>query len=408
MIEDIQNWLGQYPLLEDNIKFVGVILLSILIYFIVKKIIIRSVKTFIKRTKTKIDDLLLNEKLLKRISVIAPLIVFYQFIYLIPGSEGLIKLILDSLIVLLILLILGTFITALNDVYERSDKYRDYPIKGYLQIVKIILYILGTIIIAGILTRQEPWTLVTGLGALTAVIILIFKDTILSFVASIQISSYDLVKKDDWIEVPKYGADGDVIDIALHTVKVQNWDKTITVIPTYKLIEESFKNWRGMQMAGGRRVKRPIYIDVTSIKFCTEEILNRFEKFYLITDYIKNKRTEIKQHNESLKADLNELINGRRLTNLGTFRAYLKAYLKSREDVHNELTFLVRHLDPGPTGLPIEIYVFANKTEWAIYEDIQAEIFDHIFAAINQFDLKIFQYPTSYDVKSLPNYKNPH
>jgi miniconductance mechanosensitive channel len=292
MIEDIQNWLGQYPLLEDNIKFIGVILLAILVYFIVKKIIIRSVKTFIKRTKTKVDDLLLNEKLLKRISVIAPLIVLYQFIYLIPLSEELIKLILDSLIVLLILLILGSFITALNDVYERSDRYRDYPIKGYLQIVKIILYILGTIIIAGILTRQEPWALVTGLGALTAVIILIFKDTILSFVASIQISSYDLVKKDDWIEVPKYGADGDVIDIALHTVKVQNWDKTITVIPTYKLIEESFKNWRGMQMAGGRRVKRPIYIDVTSIKFCTEEMLNRFEKFHLITDYIKNKRME--------------------------------------------------------------------------------------------------------------------
>lgn len=406
MIEDIQNWLGQYPLLEGNIKFIGVILFAILVYFIIKKIIIRSVKTFIKRTKTEIDDLLLNEKLLKRISIIAPVIVLYQFIYLIPGSEGLIKLILDSVIVLLILLILGAFITAFNDVYERSDKYRDYPIKGYLQIVKIIIYILGIIIIAGILTRQEPWALVTGLGALTAVVILIFKDTILSFVASIQISSYDLVKKDDWIEVPKYGADGDVVDIALHTVKVQNWDKTITVIPTYKLIEESFKNWRGMQVAGGRRVKRPIYIDVTSIKFCTEEMLNRFEKFHLITDYIKNKRIEIKQHNESLKADLNELINGRRLTNLGTFRAYLKAYLRSREDVHNGLTFLVRHLDPGPTGLPIEIYVFANKTEWAVYEDIQAEIFDHIFAAIGHFDLKIFQHPTSYDVKHLQSYKN--
>ncbi len=401
MIEDIQNWLGQYPLLENNIKFIGVILIAILVYFIVKKIIIRSVKTFIKRTKTKVDDLLLNEKLLKRISVIAPLIVLYQFIYLIPGSEGLIKLILDSLIVLLILLILGSFITALNDVFERSDRYRDYPIKGYLQIVKIILYILGVIVIAGILTRQEPWALVTGLGALTAVIILIFKDTILSFVASIQISSYDLVKKDDWIEVPKYGADGDVIDIALHRVKVQNWDKTITVIPTYKLIEESFKNWRGMQMAGGRRVKRSIYIDITSIKFCTEEMLDRFEKFHLITDYIKNKRIEIKKYNESLKVDLTELINGRRLTNLGTFRAYLKAYLRSREDIHNGLTFLVRHLDPSPNGLPIEIYVFANKTEWSVYEDIQAEIFDHIFAAISQFDLKIFQHPTSYDVKSL-------
>lgn len=404
MFEDIQNWLSQYPVLEDNIKFLGVILLAILVYYVVKKIIVQSIKTFTKRTRTEVDDLLLNEKLLSRIAIIAPLIVLYQFIYLIPGSEGLLKLILDSLIVFLILLILSSFLSAVNNIYERSGKFRDYPIKGYLQIVKIIMFILGVIIIAGILTRQEPWALVTGLGALTAVIILIFKDTILSFVASIQISSYDLLKKDDWIEVPKYGADGDVIDIALHTVKVQNWDKTITVIPTYKLIEESFKNWRGMQMTGGRRIKRPIYIDITSIKFCTEEMLNRFEKFSLITDYIKNKRQEIKRHNETLKADLNELINGRRLTNLGTFRAYLKSYLRNREDVHDRLTFLVRHLDPGPTGLPIEIYVFANTTEWALYEDIQAEIFDHIFAALNQFDLKIFQYPTSYDVKSLLNY----
>jgi miniconductance mechanosensitive channel len=401
MLEDIQSWLHQYPILEENIKFLGVILLAILVYYIVKKIIIQSIKTFTRKTKTEIDDILLNEKLLRRVAIIAPVIVLYQFVYLIPASEGVIKLFLDSVIVLLILLILGAFISSLNNIYERSGRYTDYPIKGYLQIIKIILYILGVIIIAGILTRQEPWALITGLGALTAVIILIFKDTILSFVASIQISSYDLVKKGDWIEVPKYGADGDVVDIALHTVKVQNWDKTITVIPTYKLIEESFKNWRGMQMTGGRRIKRSIFIDITSIKLCTEEMLNRYEKFHLITDYVKQKKVEIKKYNESLKADLNEIINGRRLTNIGTFRAYLKAYLKMREDVHNKLTFLVRHLEPGPTGLPIEIYVFANTTEWGPYEDIQAEIFDHIFAVTNQFDLKVFQHPTSDDVKGL-------
>jgi miniconductance mechanosensitive channel len=403
MFEDIQNWLSQYPFLEENIKFLGVILFALLVYYIVKKIIIQSIKAFTKKTKTEIDDILFNEKLLRRIAIIAPVIVFYQFLYLIPGSEGFFSLILDSFIVLLIILIIGSFLTSLTEVLDRTERYVDYPVKGYAQIVKIILYILGVIIIAGILTRQEPWALITGLGALTAVIILIFKDTILSFVASIQISSYDLVKKGDWIEVPKYGADGDVIDIALHTVKVQNWDKTITVIPTYKLIEESFKNWRGMQMTGGRRIKRSIFIDITSIKLCTEDMLNRYEKFHLITDYVKRKRVEIKKYNESLNADLSEIINGRRLTNIGTFRAYLKAYLRLREDVHNELTFLVRHLEPGPTGLPIEIYVFANTTEWGLYEDIQAEIFDHIFASINEFDLRVFQYPTSYDVKSLRN-----
>lgn len=401
MFEDIQGWLNQHPVIRDNIKFLGVILLAFFTYFIVKKIILRSVKTFTKRTKTQIDDILLNEKLMRRIAIVAPVIVFYQFLYLVPGSESFIKLILNSVIVLIVILIIGSFLTALTELLDRRGKYIDYPVKGYVQIAKIILYLLGTITIAGILTRQEPWALITGLGAMTAVIILIFRDTILSFVASIQISTYDLVKKGDWIEVPKYGADGDVIDIALHTIKVQNWDKTITVIPTYKLIEESFKNWRGMQMTGGRRIKRPIHIDITSIKFCTEDMLNRFEKFDMITDYVKNKREEVKKHNESLNTDLNEMINGRRLTNLGTFRAYLKAYLKNREDVHNELTFLVRHLDPGPVGLPIEIYVFANTTEWALYEDIQAEIFDHLFAAVNQFDLKIFQQPTSYDVKSL-------
>ncbi len=403
MFEDIQSWLHQYPVIEENIKFLGVLLLALLVYYIIKKIIIKSIRTFTKKTKTQIDDILLNEKLLRRIAIIAPVIVFYQFLYLIPGSEGFLSLILDSIIVFLILLIIGSFLTAVTEIFDRSGKYVDYPIKGYVQIVKIILYIIGIITIAGILTRQEPWALITGLGALTAVIILIFRDTILSFVASIQISTYDLVKKGDWIEVPKYGADGDVIDIALHTVKVQNWDKTITVIPTYKLIEESFKNWRGMKLTGGRRIKRPIYIDITSVKFCNEEMLNRFEKFDLIKDYVRSKRDEVKKHNEIINADLNEMINGRRLTNLGTFRAYLKSYLRNREDVHNDLTFLVRHLDPGPTGLPIEIYVFAGTTEWALYEDIQAEIFDHIFAAINEFDLKMFQQPTSYDVKGLKN-----
>ena len=239
------------------------------------------------------------------------------------------------------------------------------------------------------------------MGALTAVILLIFRDTILSFVASIQISSYDLVKIGDWIEVPKFGADGDVIDISLNVIKVQNFDKTITVIPTYKLIEDSFKNWRGMTLSGGRRIKRAVYIDQSTIKFCTEEMLTRFEKFHLIKDYINQKMEEVKKYNFDKGIDNSELVNGRRLTNVGTFRAYLKQYLMQREDINKNLTFLIRQLPPGPEGLPIEIYVFANNIVWSIYEDIQSDIFDHVLAVVPQFELKIFQNPTGSDFKKI-------
>ena len=219
--------------------------------------------------------------------------------------------------------------------------------------------------------------------------------------ASIQISSYDLVKVGDWIEVPKFGADGDVIDISLNVIKVQNFDKTITIIPTYKLIEDSFKNWRGMTLSGGRRIKRAVYIDQSSIKFCTEDMLTRFEKFYLIKDYIKQKKQEVKKYNEEKGIDNSVIVNGRRLTNVGTFRAYLKAYLIQREDINKDLTFLIRQLPTGPEGLPIEIYVFANTTAWVEYEDIQSDIFDHILAVLPQFELKIFQNPTGSDFRNL-------
>lgn len=401
MFEDLKIWLNQNPFVAENLKFAGAILLAAAAYYIVKTILFKGVATFVKKTKTEIDNTFLNKKLLKRIAFFAPVIVLHQFLYLLPGTEIFLQIILNSIIVLLVILILGAFLSSVTDIYEKSGKYIDRPIKGYIQVIKIVIYVFGGIVIAGILTRQEPWALITGLGALTAVIILIFRDTILSFVASIQISSYDLLKKGDWIEMQKYGADGDVIDISLNVIKVQNWDKTITVIPTYKLIEESFKNWRGMQITGGRRIKRSVYIDITSIKLCTEEMLNKFERFSLITDYVKRKREEIKNHNEKLNMDLTRIINGRRLTNIGTFRAYLKAYLKNREDIHTKLTFLVRHLEPGATGLPIEIYVFANTTEWVSYEDVQAEIFDHILAVLPEFELKPFQHPTSNDFKNI-------
>ncbi len=399
--ENIKHWLLKYPIFYDNLKFLGVIILAYVVYWITRKIIFKGIESLISKTKTEVDDLIFNDRLLRRIAFIAPLFVIHEFTYLIPGIQVLLNRFIESLIVLVVLLIIGGIVSIFNDIYEKSGKHNERPIKGYLQVVKIIIFVLGGILIVGIITGQRPWTLLTGIGALTAIIILIFRDTILSFVASIQISSYDLLKKGDWIEMPKYGADGDVIDISLNVIKVQNWDKTITVIPTYKLIDESFKNWRGMQLTGGRRIKRAVYIDLSSVKFCDENMLNKFENYRLISSYIKSKREEIKKYNSEKGYNDEELINGRRLTNLGTFRIYLKEYLKQREDINTDLTFLIRHLEPGPTGLPIEIYVFANTIEWSPYEDIQADVFDHIFAIVPQFELRIFQNPTGSDFKNI-------
>ncbi len=401
MLQDINSWLNENPLINDNLKFVGILLLAIVLYFLTKKVVIKGIRLLVRRTPTSYDDLLLNEKLMRRASLIVPLLVLRQFTYLLPSAELYIGRLFDALVVIVVLLTIGTLISTFNDLYELTEKGKERPVKGYLQVVKIILYIIGAVIIIGIFTGQEPWTLITGIGALTAVIILIFRDTILSFVASIQINSYDLVRINDWIEMPKFGADGDVIDIALNVVKVQNFDKTIVVIPTYKLIEESFKNWRGMKQTGGRRIKRAVYIDITSIKFLDDEMLDHFEKFRILSEYIGKKRKELKEYNAGLNIKPDEIINKRRLTNIGTFREYLKIYLKQREDVNENLTFLIRQLEPGPQGLPLEIYVFANTTDWAEYEDVQSNIFDHILAILPQFGLRVYQSPTSNDIQAL-------
>ena len=400
-IDKIDHWVQGYPILYDNLKFIGVFGLSVVSYFIVKRIVYIIVKTITAKTKTKIDDLVFNEKLIRRISIIAPVFVLNRFSYLLPQFENEIEILSAILIVLMIMLTVGSFLTSYNEIYERIGKNADRPIKGYLQVAKIFIYLFGAIFIIGIITGQNVWNLFAGLAAASALILLIFRDTILSSVASVQISSYDLIRKGDWIEMQKYGADGDVIDISLNVIKVQNWDKTIAVIPTYKLLEESFINWRGMQMTGSRRIKRSILIDVNSVKFCDEEMLNRFKKYQLISEYLETKTEEIKKHNAEKGVDETQLINGRRLTNLGTFRIYLENYLKQRKDVNTGLTFMIRHLDPGPAGIPIEVYVFATTTEWVKYEGIQADIFDHIFAVVPLFDLKVFQTPSGTDFRSL-------
>lgn len=400
-MEELRNWIENYPTLLSIVKIIGVFLLALVAYWITKNILFTFAKKIFRKTKTDIDDILINDAVLKRISYIAPFIVIKRFIYLFPYIGDFLKTFSESAILILFLLLISSVINASNELYEKSSRYERRPIKGYLQIAKIIIFIFGGIALIGLLTGQEPWTIITGVGALSAITMLIFKDTILSFVASIQISAYDLVRVGDWIEVPKFGADGDVMDIALHTIKVQNFDKTIVVFPTHILLEESFKNWRGMQQAGGRRIKRALYIDLSSVKFCDEKMLEKFKRFQIIKKYIEHKEVEIAEFNKKQNVDTSEVINGRKLTNIGTFREYLKAYLKNREDVNNDFTFLVRQLTPGPNGIPIEIYVFASTTVWGKYEEIQADIFDHVFAVVTEFELSIFQNPTGKDFRSI-------
>jgi miniconductance mechanosensitive channel len=318
---------------------------------------------------------------------------------LFPDYSGIIHKILNSIFVIVILNCINILLSAFGDVYGKSRFSKRIHIKGYLQVVKLILGLVGVLGIVTVWTGQSPVYLLSGIGALTAVLMLVFKDTILSFVATVQINSNDLFKIGDWVEAPQFGADGDVVDIALHTVKIQNWDKTITVIPTHKLIDSSFKNWRGMTDSGGRRIKRSIYIDVSTIRFCDEELLRRFQSIKLLQNYIHSKITDVDNSNRDLNLNLEQLINGRRLTNIGTFRAYINAYLREHKDIHNDMTFLIRQLPPGELGIPIEIYVFTNDTDWIKYEAIQADIFDHLMAVVNEFDLKVFQNPSGSDMK---------
>ncbi|MEN8193955.1 MAG: mechanosensitive ion channel domain-containing protein [Bacteroidota bacterium] len=399
LITSIEEWMIENPILGIALEVIGVLVIGAIVYLITHMIVIRIIKKFVKKTKTEYDDILLNEKFLRKVSYIIPVIVIHRFEIFEPSVEGAINNILEAVITLIIIFIINGMLDSLVELIQKFEKFKDRPLKSYSQVIKIIITTIGIILIFGIITRQDFWGLFAGLGAISAVLLFIFKDTIMSFIASIQIASYDLVKIGDWIELPQYGVDGDIMDISLHTVKVRNFDKTVTVVPTVALIQNSFKNWRGMVETGGRRIKRAVYIDVSSIKFVDDKMMQKFKSFQLISEYLNSKSDELSKYNTENMVSDSELINGRRLTNVGTFREYLKAYLHQRSDVDNNLTFLVRQLPPGPEGLPIEIYIFANTTHWVKYEDIQSDIFDHIMAVVPQFELKVFQNPTGYDFK---------
>jgi len=382
------------------IVYLSAFIISALLYIVTRYIIIKLISNFFKITSTDLDDILIEKGVLNRLSYLVPLIFIYNLKDLLYYI-GIIERALIALIALIIISSINAFINALSDIYSKSKYSNRFNIKSYIQVLKLFINIFGIIIIIALLTGKSPVYFLSGIGALTAVLMLVFKDTILSLVSSVQISSNDLFKIGDWVEAPQFGADGDVIDIALHSVKIQNWDKTISIIPTHKLTDSSFKNWRGMSDSGGRRIKRSIKIDMNSIKFCSESMIERFKKFKVISDYISRKLTEIEKHNLDNNINEEELINGRSLTNIGTFRAYIEGYLRNHASIHNEMTFLVRQLSPESDGLPIEIYVFSSDTNWVNYEAIQSNIFDHLLSILPEFDLRVFQNPTGNDFRKI-------
>ena len=385
---------------QGYMVFIWILFISFIAYLITRYIILKSISSLFKKTSTDIDDILIEKGLFNRLSYIIPLLIIFNFVNTIPEYYLISRLTL-ALITITILASINSFISSINAIYLKSKYSNKLNIKSYLQIFKLIINLFGIIIIVAVLSGKSPVYLLSGIGALTAVLMLVFKDTILSLVSSIQISSNDLFKVGDWVEAPQFGADGDVIDIALHTVKIQNWDKTISIIPTHKLIDSSFKNWKGMSESGGRRVKRSINIDMNSIKFCTQDMIDRYKKFNLIKEYIEDKVSDIDKHNTSKNIIDEALVNGRNLTNIGTFRAYISAYLSNHPQIHKDMTFLIRQLSPTKNGVPIQVYVFINDTNWINYEAIQSDIFDHLLAIAQEFDLKIFQNPTGRDFNSL-------
>lgn len=384
----------------------GLVCIGSYIFFLASKIIIlKPINSWFRKTKTKLDDIFLQSGFFNRLIYLIPLLILYNLEGIFSQYSIIIHRILNSIFVLIILICINVLLSAFGDIYNRSRFSRRIHIKGYLQVVKLILFIMGILGIITILTGQSPVYLLSGIGALTAVLMLVFKDTILSFVATIQINSNDLFKIGDWVDAPQFGADGDVVDIALHTVKIQNWDKTITTIPTHKLIDSSFKNWRGMTDSGGRRIKRAIYIDISTIRFWDKELLRRFQQLDLLQDYLESKLKEVDNSNQTVAANLDQIVKGRLFTNIGTFRAYIKAFLKNHSDIHDKMTFLIRQLPPGEKGLPMEIYVFTKDTDWVRYESIQSDIFDHLMAIVSEFDLKVFQNPSGNDFKSIAQSK---
>ncbi len=399
--------------LSDNLTFgiavaaafLGVLALAFLAYLFTRYVIVATLARAIMRSESQRDDTFAKMKVFSRLSHAAPAAVIYALGPAVFAPFPIAVQAIETASLLYLTLMIVLFIDALMNaglaIYRTYEISKTFPIMSFVQIAKLLLYFFGAITVLSLVLGQSPFAFFAGLGAMTAVLMLVFKDPILGFVAGIQLSANRMVSVGDWIEMPKFSVDGDIIEIGLTTVKIRNFDKTITTIPTQSLINDSFKNWRGMQETGGRRIKRAIHLDVSSVKFCDAEMLSRFSKIQYIADYIAAKKTELSEFNTSAGVDTSTLVNGRHLTNIGTFRAYIEAYLRAHPKISDIFTFLVRQLKPTEKGLPIEIYVFTTTTDWIEYESIQSDSFDHLFAAAPEFDLRLFQNPTGGDFAQL-------
>lgn len=395
-----------YNVIPFYAEILNFIILTVIIFlglfiinFISKKLISKLFKSLSVNTKTNFDDFLIINKTPIYISKLVPAALLFLIIpfwlYSYEFLVGYALQILEIYLVLLIVWIIRSVLRALKVYLKTVDSFKDKPIESFIQVFLILIWFLAILNIFSIITGKEITTFLAAMGALSAVILLIFKDTILGFVASIQLSSNDLIRIGDWITMKQFGADGDVIEINLNSVKIQNFDKTITTIPTYKLISDSFKNWRGMSESDGRRIKRSLSVKGSSIKFLSDEELVQLKKIKLLKNLISFKEEEIKKHNSNLDIDQSVLVNGRNLTNLGLFRNYIEIYLKNASNINNNMTVMCRQLSPTPHGIPLEIYAFSKNKEWKNYEHIMSDIFDHLLASLKSFHLELFEYPTS-------------
>ncbi len=400
-----RSWLEARPVLETA---AGILVLLAVAWFanlVTRRYLVRLVERLTAKSPIDWDNVVAHHGVFRRLAQLIPLAIVYYGIDLVPNVPPTVYNTIENIVlVLMVWTVMRSadgLVNAVGEIYDGLAMAKDRPIRGFLQLFKIFMYVLGSILIVAIAIGQSPLVLLGGFGAMTAVLMLVFKDTILSVVASIQIASNDMIRIGDWVEMPKYGADGDVIEIALHTVKIQNWDKTVTTIPTHAFSSDWFRNWRFMSESGGRRIRRDLYVDQGTIRFLEDDEIEGLKRFELLRGYISEKETLLTEANRPLEEAGEDPVNARRLTNVGTFRTYVFNYLKAHPRIRQDMTLLVRQREPTPDGLPIQIYCFTATTRWAEYEGVQSDIFDHILAIIPEFGLRVFQHPSGQDVRDV-------
>ncbi|MFC1670574.1 mechanosensitive ion channel family protein [Spirochaetota bacterium] len=396
IINKFQEFLSHYPPVKTVIYIAGISLLAYALYLISKILVVKLIGYYVKKNDRKWGRIFFEEGVFSRITYIVPGAVIYTFSYLLTPFDVFLKRSASTYIVIVILLLINSVFHVINRIYETYTISKERPLKGYLQIISIIFYVIGIIVIVSVLIGESPLYIISGIGAITAVIMLIFKNTILSFVAGILISTQNMIKRGDRIQMPQYNADGDVVDIALHTITVQNLDKTLVTIPTFKLLDESVLNWKGIFESGGRRIKRALYIDITTVRFLTPEEIDKYKNMPILKDYIEERLSD---SNKNGKYDAFDF----KLTNIGLFREYAKKFVENNQQINEEMTLIIRNLEPTGKGLPVEIIVFSKSTDWPVYEGIQSDIFDHVLAVLPEFGLRAFQEPTGYDILNLKN-----